>query len=331
MCKVSVIVPIYNVEKYLARCLDSIMAQTFTDFECILVDDGSPDNCPKICDEYIKKDKRFKVIHKENGGLSSARNAGIDVATGDYISFIDSDDWIACDFIEALLFAITKYNADIASTGVKRVLPGENPPYKIAAEYKTQLFTSRQALDDFYGSRQFATSSSCVKLYKKSCFSQIRFPEGMLSEDVWVNRRILYSANTLVYVEGKRYFYLLRSNSITGLTRPKSIYDIIAIEEDAALFWRNLNEKKWETAAVNQIIFFCLLAYAQYYPQEKELLRFCDGFLIKYRKLNYKIKKKYKLALAIFIISKPFYVIPAKMFLFLYRNRFLLTRYLMIR
>ena len=97
--KVSAIVPVYNVEKYIYRCVDSILNQTFSDFELILVDDGSPDNCPQICDEYAKKDSRIKVIHKENGGLSSARNAGLDIASGEWISFIDSDDWIHKDYL----------------------------------------------------------------------------------------------------------------------------------------------------------------------------------------------------------------------------------------
>ena len=115
MPEISIIVPIYNVEQYLKRCVDSILAQTFKDFELILVDDGSPDSCPFICDEYARIDSRIKVIHKANGGLSDARNAGLEMAMGNYIAFVDSDDWIASDTYEYLYELIKKNKADVVS------------------------------------------------------------------------------------------------------------------------------------------------------------------------------------------------------------------------
>src|SRR4051794_4889210 len=115
MPKISIVVPVYKVEKYIKRCVDSILAQTYQDFELILVDDGSPDNCGKICDSLAKQDKRIKVIHKENGGLSTARNAGIDVAVGEYIGFVDSDDWVTKDMFEYLLNLIEDNECDISS------------------------------------------------------------------------------------------------------------------------------------------------------------------------------------------------------------------------
>ena len=119
MTRISVIVPVYNVEKYLSRCVDSILNQTFTDFECILVDDGSPDNCGKICDEYAKKDKRVKVIHKQNGGLSDARNTGLDIAGGEYIYFLDSDDYVEYNLLEKLNDTICVCNAEMIVFGYK--------------------------------------------------------------------------------------------------------------------------------------------------------------------------------------------------------------------
>ena len=113
--KISVIVPVYNVERYLRKCLDSIIAQTFSDWECICVDDGSPDNSGKILDEYAAKDKRFVIIHKENGGVSSARNAGLDMARGEYITFCDSDDWIEKETYEVAYMNAKKNNADIVT------------------------------------------------------------------------------------------------------------------------------------------------------------------------------------------------------------------------
>ena len=118
---ISVIVPIYNVEKYVNKCVGSIVNQTYTNLEIILVDDGSPDRCPEICDEWAKKDSRIKVIHKKNGGLSDARNAGMKIASGDYIAFVDSDDWIAPEMYERLLMAIKNDNSDIAACAVKMV------------------------------------------------------------------------------------------------------------------------------------------------------------------------------------------------------------------
>ena len=122
--KISIIVPVYKVEKYLSRCIKSILRQTFTDFELILVDDGSPDKCPQMCDDWGKKDKRIRVIHKENGGLSSARNAGLRAARGEYIGFVDSDDWIACDMYEILYQLAKKYRADITCGGIERTNAG---------------------------------------------------------------------------------------------------------------------------------------------------------------------------------------------------------------
>jgi len=121
MPKISVIVPVYNVEKYLAKCIDSILAQTFTDFECILINDGSPDNSPAICDEYAKKDERMKVIHKENGGVSSARNTGLDIAQGEWITFADSDDWVDENYLELMYSNAIKNNCDLSICGFKSV------------------------------------------------------------------------------------------------------------------------------------------------------------------------------------------------------------------
>ncbi|WP_227166600.1 glycosyltransferase, partial [Enterococcus faecium] len=129
MCEISIIVPVYKVEKYLRKCVDSILAQTFTDFEVILVDDGSPDNSGKICDEYAEKDNRVRVIHKENGGLSSARNAGIDVARGKYLGFVDSDDYIDEDMYEILYENLKIHDADISSV---ELIPFYGDRYKKA-------------------------------------------------------------------------------------------------------------------------------------------------------------------------------------------------------
>ena len=128
MPKISIIVPVYNVEEYIHRCIDSILAQTFTDFELILVNDGSHDQCGKICDEYAENDSRIKVIHKKNGGLSDARNAGLEIAQGEYIGFVDSDDYIEHDMYEKLIEACKEYNSKLAMCGRYKVLGEELKP-----------------------------------------------------------------------------------------------------------------------------------------------------------------------------------------------------------
>ncbi|EGP5489252.1 glycosyltransferase, partial [Enterococcus faecium] len=135
MCEISIIVPVYKVEPYLRKCVDSILAQTFTDFEVILVDDGSPDNSGKICDEYASKDSRVRVIHKKNGGLSSARNAGIDVARGKYLGFVDSDDYIEKDMYELLYDNIVKEQADLSICGIYDIYAGKKVKI-LPEEYK---------------------------------------------------------------------------------------------------------------------------------------------------------------------------------------------------
>lgn len=134
---ISVIIPVYNVERYLHQCIDSVLAQTYTNLEIILVDDGSPDASPTICDEYVQKDKRTKVIHKDNGGLSSARNTGLDAATGDFIYFLDSDDWIADCFIETLQEAAFEHQSDISIVSYQEV-PG-NPTHNAKKFYHIQF------------------------------------------------------------------------------------------------------------------------------------------------------------------------------------------------
>ena len=178
---ISVIVPVYNVEKYLNRCVDSILAQTYTNLEVILVDDGSPDGCPAICDAYVKKDKRVKVIHKANGGQGTARNAGLDIAKGDYISLIDSDDWIEKDFIKILHNYIINNDADLVICNYNEVneqdqiIKHSNLQYKVYKSNKFDLLFN-----------QIDTVPVIVpwnKLYKKSVFSNLRYADTRIYED----------------------------------------------------------------------------------------------------------------------------------------------------
>lgn len=211
--KISIVVPVYKVEKYIDRCIQSILKQTYGKFELILVDDGSPDNSGKICDKYAKKDSRIKVIHKKNGGLGDARNTGISIATGEYIGFIDSDDYIESDMYEKLLEACTNNDADIAMCG----------RYDIQDDNITQRFTFQgecKIWDNEESVKRLLTwdnidSSACDKLFKRNLFDDIKFPNGKLNEDIFIMTEIIDKANKIVHIGDSKYYYYHRDNSIT--------------------------------------------------------------------------------------------------------------------
>ena len=178
---ISVIVPVYDVERYLARCIDSILAQTYQNLEIFLVDDGSPDRCGEICDAYAEKDNRIQVIHKKNGGLSDARNAALDICTGEYISFVDSDDYVSDDFIETMHHAIKDYQAKLAVCGIMKF----DESGKISVDYApsdTEKCVSGEEMVEMTIWRPAAWN----KLYHRSLFEGIRYPFGKLYEDLFV-------------------------------------------------------------------------------------------------------------------------------------------------
>lgn len=209
---ISIIVPVYNVEKYLHRCVDSIIHQTYTNLEIILVDDGSTDSSGIICDDYAQKDKRVFVIHQQNGGLSNARNSGIQMMHGKYVSFIDSDDYIARDYIEYLYDIMENNNADISICSYKKVFEGENPELK-DTQKECLIMGKHRALATLLYQKKF-TASAWAKMYKKDLWSDIKFPAGKLHEDVAVMYLLFSKAKTIVYGDKKLYYYLQRSGSI---------------------------------------------------------------------------------------------------------------------
>lgn len=215
MPAVSIIVPVYNVEHYLDRCVASLVKQTFQNIEIILVDDGSPDDSGKMCDRWAEKDERIKVIHKQNGGLSDARNCGIEAAHGEYLAFIDSDDWIDEDMIEVLYNALIQNGADIAECSWRCIYPD-----RVEEETKNTG-------DVIIGDNIFALQSelrwgcfkpiACNKLYhKKRIFHNIRYPVGKLHEDEFTTHLAFYNAAKLVYIDVSKYNYdRTREESIT--------------------------------------------------------------------------------------------------------------------
>jgi len=211
---VSVIVPIYKVEKELDRCVQSILKQTYKNLEIILVDDGSLDKCPEMCDEYAKKDDRIVVIHKENGGLSDARNVGLDIATGEFLAFIDSDDWVSENFIGYLIRNIMDTNSDIAICGYVMVNEvGQQRHYSI--EESRKILEHEQAISALFAQIEFGCMI-WLKLYKKYLFDNIRFPKGKLYEDIAISLLLFDRSKRCVICNDELYYYFQREGSIVN-------------------------------------------------------------------------------------------------------------------
>lgn len=209
----SVIVPIYNVEPYLRNCIDSILNQPFTDLELILVEDESPDNSGQICDEYAEKDSRVRVIHKKNGGLSSARNAGLDSMRGQYISFIDSDDKIAEDTYQInIQYLLANPGVDILQYPMYLFYEGPDASLRVIAE---QTFVGKEEIMRNWWSGDILSGSVCNKIFKASVFKDIRFPQGKTSEDWYMVTDLLKNIEQAYISEMGCYFYYHRMNSIT--------------------------------------------------------------------------------------------------------------------
>lgn len=216
---ISIIVPVYNVEEYLEKCIDSILNQTYKNLEIILIDDGSSDNSANICDQYEKKDSRVKVIHKKNSGMSDARNTGMKIANGEYIGFVDSDDYIKQDMIENLYNLLKKNKADISICAYELLDKNKKPSAKLNG--KIYSFNNIDAIQELLKSK-LITSHCWNKLYKKQLWETIQFPIGRKFEDMAVMHLVFEKAKKIVYKNEIGYYYIKRSNSIM-----KSISDTL--------------------------------------------------------------------------------------------------------
>lgn len=237
--KISIIVPVYNVEKYLRRCLDSIVAQTFTDWECICVDDGSPDNSGKILDEYASKDQRFVIIHKENGGVSSARNAGLDIARGEWIGFVDSDDWIDLQMFSDLVAYAKQTDADVIVFGYA-LYDGKKDLKKIKpAEGKLDMSTD---LDSLW-------QAPFSKLFKSSILTKVRFPVGItLGEDMFFTFQVYFANSNIIGLGNVYYHYFQNVNSIThSLGYENIMHEYFVVKSIQTMIMENGESKKWST------------------------------------------------------------------------------------
>ena len=256
MPEISVIVPVYKVEPYLCRCVDSILAQTFTDFELILVDDGSPDNSGAVCDEYAEKDERIHVIHQQNGGLSAARNAGIDwvFANSDsrYISFIDSDDWVHQDYLKLLFSAVEETGSKASCCLYTRTLPtGEELDHPNCAVDREVL-----SYDEYFSKTGWGYTPyiACAKLIDKTCFSAVRFPAGKLNEDLFTTYRLLFPCATIARVNEVLYYYYQSEQSIMRNRWTPARMDEVEGSMELFRFMRDNNCKQAEKTAFHRLL-----------------------------------------------------------------------------
>lgn len=223
---ISVIIPIYKVEEYLDACIASVVGQTHKNLEIILVDDGSPDNCPAMCDAWTRRDDRIRVIHKPNGGLSDARNAGIDIATGEYIAFVDSDDYIRSGMLQKLYAALCRTEADISACGIL-TCEGEN---QTAWGCHDLTGTPKQILAMLYSDTAYPVSA-WNKLYRRSCWETLRFPVGKTCEDAFTTYQLVHNAKRIVMIPEALYCYRIRPGSIMT-----SAFSLKKMDEEEA--WR---------------------------------------------------------------------------------------------
>ena len=209
---VSVIVPVYKVEQYLNRCVSSIIKQSHTNLEIILVDDGSPDRCPQLCDEWALQDSRIKVVHKENGGLSDARNVGLKKASGNYICFVDSDDYVSTKFVETLYELIHLYNTDMSAVSLKEVFSMEQENI-VSACAGNIVFEGEAALKELFSNDTFS-NYAWNKMYKRELFDNVEFPVGRKMEDLGTTYKLLMRAKKIAFSKEQLYYYFQREDSI---------------------------------------------------------------------------------------------------------------------
>ena len=250
--KISVIVPVYKVEKYLDRCVESIVNQTYKNLEIILVDDGSPDNCPAMCDAWAEKDERIRVIHKENGGLSDARNAGMDIATGDYIGFVDSDDWIEPDMYQFLMNNILENDSDISRCGLFVEYEDEEDKQEQNSEFLSMRICDNTEYLKGLVQGGYVRGVVWNKLYKCSCIGDDRFmtADGA-SEDIMFNNRIALKVKSCVCEDRPLYHYVRRKGAITISEFGDGAFSIIRAMES---FLEEYKEN-------NDILPYCIKGY----------------------------------------------------------------------
>ena len=302
--KISVIVPIYKVEAYLKKCLDSIITQSYHNIEIILVDDGSPDNCGTICDEYAYKDNRIIVIHKKNGGLSSARNAGLDNCSGDYIMFVDSDDWIEENFCEKALNNILEKKVDCLVFGYFK---HENNQIITKATNNPRYLSSEKAILSIIKLDDIIFNFAWNKIYCKKVFKEIRFPEGRLFEDQGTTYKIFDLVGKIYVLDSPLYHYITRDGSImSNKYKPQAINDKFDLWVERLAFIKHNYPSIYKDQLKKLVIFIIDALLILGWNKNKNLRSKLELFLKEYKIdiINLNMKSKF---LFLFYYLHPLY------------------------
>lgn len=249
---ISVIVPVYKVEPYLDQCISSIVNQTYPNLEIILVDDGSPDNCPAMCDAWAEKDQRIRVIHKPNGGLSDARNAGMAAATGELMAFVDSDDWVDSRYLECLYHAMKQTNADISACDLREVYDDQTASELYLGQAEAEIATPAEAINDILHNRRFR-AVAWNKLYTREILKNEHFETARLHEDEFFSYRLYDKAERLAYISLPLYNYRKRAGSIMTLFSVRHLDLLDAYLERIALL-----ESKYPQLLLRDKLNFCV-------------------------------------------------------------------------
>lgn len=306
---ISIIIPVYNVSKYLDKCLQSVVTQTYSNIQIILVNDGSTDNSGEICDKWKKEDNRIEVIHKKNGGLSSARNIGIEKAQGKYLMFVDSDDIVSDNLCELLHNLLLENDADLAICNTYHIFDSDN--FMFQRDNKIEMvycFDKNEAICNLWYQNIFLPSA-WGKLYKKELFKQIRFTEGIIFEDIDIMHEIFYLCNKIVYTDVKAYGYVHHENSITTKKYNQKDNVILDICEKIMKFAVNKNTKI-QQAAQSYYVTGALRVYlnAPDTDEYQEVIYKAKNILNLYGKKVLKdknIRKKNRYALYLYFYLRP--------------------------
>ena len=287
---ITVVVPIYKVEKYLVKCIDSIIEQSYQNIELILVDDGSPDECPRFCDEYKNRDSRIKVIHKQNGGLSDARNEGLKIATGEWITFIDSDDYVGTNFLEKLYSSVTSVGADISICDYKAVIDDTGIEKE---ETNIEVYDHVKCLEEMYHPRKHGMEFvAWGKLYRTALFkkNKIGYPVGKIHEDTFTTYKLIYAAKKIVFCNASEYFYRQREASI--MTSSFNIKRLVMIDatREACQFFENAKETHLLELAINAHFRNYVTMYSEM-EKNKDAL---ENYKIERKKIIQNFRRDYK-------------------------------------
>lgn len=311
---VSVIIPVFNSKRFLRRCLESVIAQDYEDFETILVDDGSTDDSGTICEEYSEKYANVVVYHKKNGGASLARKYGLEKANGKYVCFVDSDDWVAPDYISKLYTLIEIYNVNVSACSIQRVKIGDNNESNVRDVFRSSLLQFKDLMPRFF---KYEFWGFPGKLYMRSIFDHAIFPSATLSEDYYVMAQLFYNERQLAYTEEPLYYYEYHENSLSHQNLSKRAFEefenVKAVYEYSSTYF-----PQYSDLALSNVVETCVKLYSLVKDKEKRMdykthLSSISTFLKKHfkdiiccRPLNVNVKL---LALLLSLSPKSFFLV----------------------